>query len=98
MARKYRFKKGEYFVPLTDRSVTNNWNDWVLKQRESANCITPDFCPNTGSISCSWDGYGSDDPNAWRPATNAEIEEYKKYKRPVKVTDCSDKITNYEIY
>lgn len=98
MARKYTFKKGEYFVPLADVSVNNNWNGWVLKQRESANCITPEVCPNTGSRSCSWDGNGSDEPNSWRHATNAEIEEYKKYKEPVKVTDCPNKITNYEIY
>ena len=91
---KSKFKKGEYYVPLTDSSQTNNWNGWILKQRESANVITPEFCPNTGntgSTSCSWNGFGSDKPNSWRPATNSEIEEYKKHNKPVRVKDVIEK-------
>jgi hypothetical protein len=92
----YEIKKGEYVVPLTDKSSTNNWNNWVLKQRTSGDYVRPEICPNTGETTSGWStSYALTEGVDWRYATQIEISSYDKNGGPVKVDQI---ITAYEIY
>ena len=89
-------QKGEYIVPLTDRSETNNWNGWVLQQRITDNYVRPKYCPNTGQSTSGWsDSHEFSEGVDWRYATPQEIEAYDKNDGPVKVDNT---IITYEIY
>lgn len=82
------FKKGDYIVVLKDSAITNNWENFVLKQTITRDLITPIITPlgisNEDCEHCYSDFKEKDD--VWRYATPEEIQEYDRIGRPFNIT------------
>lgn len=82
------FKEGDYIVVLKDSAITNNWENFVLKQTITRDLITPIITPlgrnNEDCEHCYSDFKEKDD--VWRYATPEEIQEYDRIGRPFNIT------------
>ena len=96
--KQLQFKKGDYVVPLKDKSTNNNWTGWVLKQRGNSISISPIQDPNTKSTTCCWADSSYSRRSDWRYATPQEIAAYDNHNGPVRIDSVDQSITNYEIY
>lgn len=92
-----QFKKGDYIVPLKDVSISNCWNNFVMKQETDSNIFKPETLIN-GSINNTnqaWYSSNFSNKSHWRYATKEEIIEYDRIGKPYDVTTLKPE-TNLE--
>lgn len=93
--RRKEIKAGSYVVVLYDRSTSNSWKHYCLKQRIDATDIRPVSSPKMQS---SDESYFVKDQD-WRYATPEEIAKYDEIGiYMVTEVDLVTEINNYQIF
>ena len=80
------FNEGDYIVILKDDHISNNWQNFIIKQVTKNNSIKPELTPRKNNYHPEESYSYFTQTNTWRYATPEEIEEYKRLGIPFNVT------------